>query len=123
MKNENYLISVTDKMKENDILIIHSICRFSRNLLGGLNILNMLEEKRLKIYSVDDHIGYDNIHDRFLFRNIINLSELETDKISHRVSAGWENKKNLEMVLRKRKNNMFLDKSLEICNTKKRKRN
>jgi site-specific DNA recombinase len=121
MQNGKYLESIIDtEMKEGDILIVHSICRFSRNMIGGLKILDKLESKGMRIYSVDDHIGYDNIHDKFRFRNIMNCAELETDKISHRVKQSYEKKRKLNTITytnkRQKINNSFIQTSLSIYN-------
>lgn len=120
MQNGKYLESIIDNMKEGDILIVHSICRFSRNMIGGLNILDKLEKKKLKIYSVDDNIGYDNIHDKFRFRNIMNCAELETDKISHRIKQSYEKKrKNITISYNNKKQktqNKFIEQSLSLYN-------
>lgn len=120
MQNRKYLESIIEnEMKEGDILIVHSICRFSRNMLGGLDILNKMENNGIKIYSVDDHIGYDNIHDKFRFRNIMNCAELETDKISHRIKQSYENKRKLNTITydnqkRQKIQNSFINKSMSI---------
>ena len=119
MQNGKYIESIIDNdMVEGDILIVHSICRFSRNMIGGLQILDKLDKRRMKIYSVDDHIGYDNIHDKFRFRNIMNCAELETDTISHRVKQSYEKKRKLNTITystkRQKIQNSFIEKSLSI---------
>jgi DNA invertase Pin-like site-specific DNA recombinase len=123
MQNGKYLESIIDNdMIKDDILIVHSICRFSRNMAGGLKILEKLENKCLKIYSVDDNIGYDNIHDKFRFRNIMNCAELETDKISHRVKQSYEKKRKKPHLKHDvhilKKQNMFIQKSINIYDNK-----
>ena len=85
MSNKKMLNSIVDKMKKGDILIIYSICRFSRNVYEGLDLLNKMDNKNIKIFSIDDNIGYKNMFDRYKFRDILNHSELEIDKLSHRV--------------------------------------
>lgn len=132
MQNSKFLEHIIDNdMQAGDILIVHSICRFSRNMSGGLLILDKLEKKKIKIYSVDDKIGYDNIHDRFRFRQIMNCAELESDQISHRVKQSFNNKINRQKrqidnktydnktYEKRRKFNSLIDTPLLILNKNK----
>lgn len=124
MKNKIKLGELIDEMKEGDILIVHSICRFSRNMLGGLKILDMLEKKKIKIYSVDDHVGYDDIYDRRKFRDIMNESELEIDRLSHRIKQGKFASKKTKHDLKLNPNNKMVnnvvDKFIKIKKTIKK---
>lgn len=100
MKNGEFLESIINSdMNPGDVLIVHSICRFSRNMSGGLRVLEKLSDKGIKIYSVDDQVGYDDMYDRFRFRHIMNCSELETDKISHRVKQSVKHRKRKRSVV------------------------
>jgi DNA invertase Pin-like site-specific DNA recombinase len=118
MKNKDYLENIINKMEKGDILIIHSICRFSRNLLGGLQVLDMMDKKKLKIYSVDEHVGYDDMYDRRKFRDIMNEAELETDKISRRVTQGKQAAKKRRLSIDNKKN-MFIDPVITRYNKKR----
>lgn len=111
MKNYDYVEKIIEEMNSGDILIVHSICRFSRNMLGGLKLLELMEKKNIKIYAVDDHIGYDDIYDKRKFRDIMNESELETDRLSHRIKHGKvAAKKRLQIVKEtKSKSNKLID--------------
>jgi len=119
MKNKEYVQNIINNMEKGDVLIIHSICRFSRNMLGGLEILNELEKKGMKIYSVDDHVGYDDIFDRRKFRDIMNDAELETDKISHRVkkTKRYNSKRKFDAIS---KSSDLVDQSVEKYNSFKK---
>lgn len=113
MKNKELLNVIVNEMESKDILIIHSICRFSRNMLGGLQILDALEQKSIKIYSVDDKVGYNDIHDKFRFRQIMNCAELETDKISHRVK---QSKSTIKTSKKRKSNNSIKRVKKKKCN-------
>lgn len=118
MQNRKYVESIINDMKDGEILIVHSVCRFSRNMIGGLQILDEMEKRNIKIYSVDEQVGYNTIYDKFRFRNLLNCAELETDKISHRVKQSYEKRKlitNLDNNNKKRKiKNTFIDNSISI---------
>jgi DNA invertase Pin-like site-specific DNA recombinase len=117
---------IIDEMKEGDILIVHSVCRFSRNMLGGLQILDKLEKKKIKIYSVVDHVGYDsnNIYDRFRFRQIMNCAELETDKISQRIKRAKKfNNNAVFKVNRQKLKRNVIDNRYLLRSKKKQKKN
>lgn len=86
-KNKNTLNDVIKKMKTGDILIIPSIDRFSRNVYGGLEILEKMVELGLHIFSIDDNIGYFDIYDKHKFRERMSYAELESDIISKRVKG------------------------------------
>ncbi len=118
MKNGPYLEKIINSMTEGDVLIVYSVCRFSRNMLGGLQILDLLEKKGLNIYSVDERLSYVDIFERRKFRDIMNESELETDRLSNRILQAKKSKK--------RKftddiNNIFINDPLKKYNTYKKK--
>jgi DNA invertase Pin-like site-specific DNA recombinase len=86
MENYNKLDEIVDKMVEGDILIISNVSRFSRNMSKGLQLLDKIYAKRAKIYSVEENISYDTCHDKYSFREHLNLAEREGDIISNRIS-------------------------------------
>lgn len=74
-----------NNMKSEDIVVVSSICRFSRSVRDGLELLNRMQNKHIKIYSVVENLSYDTVHDKFNFRNHLNHAEYESDLISDRI--------------------------------------
>ncbi|AYV77423.1 MAG: recombinase family protein [Dasosvirus sp.] len=92
MKNKNLLETIVDKMSNGDILVVYSVDRFSRNMLGGLQILEKMERKGVTIYSVFENLTYSTTSEKFNFRNLLNFAEFETDQISSRTKRGKKRK-------------------------------
>lgn len=100
---------IMDNMDSGDLLVIHSADRLSRYALEGIQFLTDLYAKGCKIISVAENITYDEgkYYDRFSFRNIMNHAELESDRLSTRISRVKRSNKTVDSVLspsiRKRK--------------------
>lgn len=76
---------MVDDMNSGDIIIISSVCRFSRSVLDGLELLAKIKCKKIQIHSVAENLSYSTVHDRFNFRNHLNHAEYESDLISDRM--------------------------------------
>ena len=86
-----------DDMNSKDVIIIASVCRFSRSVLDGLELLAKIKCKQIKIHSVTENLSYDTVHDRFNFRNHLNHAEYESDLISDRMKRSRKrSRKNVE---------------------------
>ena len=96
-KNISKLFDILETMNENDLLMIYSVDRLSRNVLEGINFLDKLTEKNCKIITVQDGLTYDpnNIHHRFRFRDLLNHAELESDRASQRIRSAINRKKGI----------------------------
>lgn len=118
IKNKKLINEIINEMNKGDILVINSVCRFSRNVYGGLQILGDMEKKGLKIYSVSEKVSYDidNIHDRFRFRQIMNSAELETDVISVRTKRGKRYKIQKNNKRKKIENNKVINDIIDKYN-------
>ena len=87
-KNYNTLLSAIKDMSNGDLLLISSVCRFSRKVLDGLKLLEIMESKNINIYSINENLSYKSVYDKFNFRNYLNHAEYETDLISERLLRG-----------------------------------
>ena len=92
--NISSLKHILDKMKSDDILVIHTIDRLSRNVLEGVKFLEDLNSKGCRIISVVERATYDkdDIYGRYKFRDSINHAELESDRTSQRITRTFKNK-------------------------------
>jgi len=82
------LRTIMTGMDSGDLMVIHTADRLSRYTLEGLSFLDDLYTKGCSIISISENITYDTdkMYDRFTFRNIMNHAELESDRLSQRVS-------------------------------------
>lgn len=92
---------IMDSMDSGDLLVIHSADRLSRYALEGIQFLTDLYAKGCKIISVAENITYDEgkYYDRFSFRNIMNHAELESDRLSTRISRVKRSNKTVDSIL------------------------
>jgi hypothetical protein len=92
---------IMDSMDSGDLLVIHSADRLSRYALEGIQFLTDLYAKGCKIISVAENITYDEgkYYDRFSFRNIMNHAELESDRLSTRISRVKRSNKIVDSIL------------------------
>lgn len=80
--------------KQFDIIVFYDITRFSRNTSQGLNYLDRLMKKNIRVYSVMDECGYDRFTEKNVFRLILSRSENESDMIQFRVNESIRFRKN-----------------------------
>lgn len=74
------------KISPGDILIVHNISRFSRNLLLGLTRLSKIVRQSADVYSVSENSLYTrSAADRNMWNISLNSAELESNQISERV--------------------------------------
>lgn len=70
-----------------DKLIIYSYDRFSRNVIDGIEMMQVLEKNNIALESVNDNIDYSTPQGRKLVVERFALSQYESDLISHRVKS------------------------------------
>lgn len=91
MMNYDELEKLIEKMKPNDTLVVADVSRFSRNLMKGLQLLDKMDKKKIKIYAVKEQAKYDTFTNRYTFRNFLNHAEYETDGLSMRINDSIRN--------------------------------
>jgi len=79
----------------NNNVIVNDVSRFSRNICQGIDLLNELEKKNINFISVGDNCGYRTEYDKYQIRNLLNLSQFESDKISSRIKRSLEVRKKM----------------------------
>jgi DNA invertase Pin-like site-specific DNA recombinase len=80
------------KIPNNSNIIIYNITRFSRNVLQGLSVLDKLNKRGVKIYSVMEKCWYHSnatTADKHLFRSTLCVAENESNMISDRVRGSF----------------------------------
>jgi len=86
MANYGVITDLINKMNTGDTLVINDVSRFSRNVLKGIELLNILNNKGINIYSVKENINYEDAMNKHLFRALLNQAEYESDTISLRLT-------------------------------------
>ncbi len=86
MTNYTTLTNLIRKMDSGNVLIIYDVSRFSRNVLKGIELLELMASNGINIYSVKENINYNDSMNKHLFRVFLNQAEYESDTISMRIS-------------------------------------
>lgn len=94
MKNLENLNKLIEENEDCTMLIVN-VDRFSRNTYEGIEYLNKLKKKKIKLYSIEQNVSSENISGLRLIKNYLNDSEFESNTISERVS------KSLKLIIDK----------------------
>ena len=81
----NQLIANTTDIVDNDIIVVYNVSRFSRDSVRGIEFVNTLRKRNIRVISVME--GIDSISCRAAFRTKIVEANEESDVISDRVSG------------------------------------
>lgn len=84
------LKDVVESLKVNDVLIVPELSRLGRSLVEVLEILNILTNKQVKVYSVKENFQLNGTDMQSkIMRTLLGLfAEIERDLISQRVREG-----------------------------------
>lgn len=74
-----------DNEEQFDKLIIYSFDRFSRNIIDGIEMVQMLEDRNIIVESVIDNINYTTPYGRKMLAEKFIMAQYESDLISFRV--------------------------------------
>ncbi len=85
------LQTIVRNIKPNETLLVLDLSRFARNTLGGLQILENLAQRNVRIYSVLDGMNYDTPASRHCVRTTISCAQLESDIKSMKLKASIQN--------------------------------
>jgi len=89
------LQKIVENIQPTEVLLVLDLSRFARHTLGGLQILESLSKRNIRIYSVMDGMNYDTPASRHCVRTTISCAELESDIKSAKVKASIQNIKNM----------------------------
>jgi DNA invertase Pin-like site-specific DNA recombinase len=87
----NGLRRIIDNIDTGETLLILDLSRFARNTQSGLQLLNEIELKGAKIYSVLDGMNYDTPSAKHCVRTTLSCAQMESDVKSIKVKQSIEN--------------------------------
>jgi DNA invertase Pin-like site-specific DNA recombinase len=87
----NGLRRIIDNIDTGEILLILDLSRFARNTQVGLELLNEIELKGAKLYSILDGMNYDTPSAKHCVRTTLSCAQLESDVKSIKVKQAIEN--------------------------------
>ena len=83
-------------LKENSVLFVYDISRFSRNVLQGLILLNKLKQRKVNVRSVIDGCSYiGTIAERHLFNTSLCFTEHQSNTISENIKRNVAHRRTL----------------------------
>jgi len=86
INNQKGLLKLLENLKDNTLILVSDVSRFSRNMRQALEILESLRLKKIYVHAVCNNCTYnDQSHNRFHFRSYLNQAEFESDQISERL--------------------------------------
>ncbi len=89
------LQKIIENIQPHDVMLVLDLSRFARHTLGGLQILEDLAKRNIRIYSVMDGMNYDTPASRHCVRTTISCAELESDIKSAKIKASIQNIRNM----------------------------
>ena len=94
-ENSKSIENIINSMQEGDVLVVPSICRFSRNVTVGLSLFDRLMSKGAHLHAVDEDMVFTggNVYKRTTFIHLLNLAEAESNIISKRVNGSKKRKR------------------------------
>ena len=88
--NRTQLKALLNYCRENDIVIVESISRISRNTKDLLNIIDILTKKQVEFVSIKENIDTRTPQGKFMLTVFGALAELERESILERQREGIE---------------------------------
>jgi DNA invertase Pin-like site-specific DNA recombinase len=87
----NGLQELISEIKTGETLLFIDLSRFSRDSIGGIKILEDLNARGVRIYSVLDGMNYDTPSSRHCVRSAISGAQLESDLKSLKIRTSIQN--------------------------------
>lgn len=87
-RNRPELKKLLEYARENDTIYIHSLDRLARNTKDLLNIVETLQEKKIKLYSIKDDIDFNSSTGKFMLTILGAVAELERNILKERQREG-----------------------------------
>lgn len=86
------LADVVDQLSENDVLIVPELSRLGRSLIEVLEVLNILKDKKVKVYSVKENfqLNGSDIQSKVMRTMLGLFAEIERDLIISRTKEGLQ---------------------------------
>jgi DNA invertase Pin-like site-specific DNA recombinase len=87
-KDRPGLVSLFDKLRKDDEIIIWKLDRLSRSAKDLIDLSEQLREKGVKLISIQDNIDTETAHGRMFFTIMAALAEMEHENMLERTHAG-----------------------------------
>lgn len=113
--NRTQLKSLLNYCRENDIVIVESISRISRNTKDLLNIIDTLTKKQVEFVSIKENIDTRTPQGKFMLTVFGALAELERESILERQREGIEIAKRQNKYKGKPKKQIDKERFAEMC--------
>lgn len=85
MTKQTYLNKIKKQLRENDILVVYSVSRFSRNMIDAMDMLRHISNVSAKFFSVSEGFDYSTHQGKQMIHMSLASSQFESDEISARV--------------------------------------
>lgn len=84
------LFTIVEGMEAGDIMIVPELSRLGRSLVDVLDVLNVLKDKGVKVYSVKENfqLNGDDLQSKMMRTMLSLFAEIERDLISTRTKEG-----------------------------------
>lgn len=82
------LNGLLDYIREGDSIYIHSLDRLARNTKDLLNIVETLDQKKVKLYSIKDNFDFNSSTGKFMMTILGAVAELEYNITKERRNEG-----------------------------------
>ena len=89
------LESALKLLNSNTILVVYKVCRLSRSVMDGSQMLERIKEQKSNLISVTEKFNVYSGSGRFTFHTLLSAAEHESDLISERVRLVNEKKRTL----------------------------
>lgn len=87
-KDRQELNKLLDNIRAGDIIIIYKLDRLGRSLKHLLELIQVIQEKKVELKSIHDAIDTSNPTGKLIFSIFASLSEFERDLIRERTLSG-----------------------------------
>lgn len=73
--------------------------RLTRSLVKLKEFIKIVEDNKVKLVALDDHVDTSSAVGRFQINMLGSLAEMEVDRLSERVSHGWNHLRNRKVAM------------------------
>jgi DNA invertase Pin-like site-specific DNA recombinase len=94
--NQQILLeNLVDEIEPDTVILVHSYDRFSRNVLTGMERLDILRKKNVFVESATEHVDYTIPNGRHLLTTILSSAQLQSETLGKKVKNSIAERKRL----------------------------
>lgn len=108
------------ELKSGDTLVVTKLDRLARNLSEGIEIIDDLFKRNIKVHVINIGVLENTTMGRFFMQCMLSFAEVERNMIVERINEGIENAKNNPNIMLgrpKKYTQMQLDHAVELLNS------